>query len=295
MIDFLELSVPVVVPRGPFWNEPDFKLPKRLWNGPYELAQDLTPNLPVRILWDHRFRHDRKLQFLEVASLDPEAIVTTVAQVFDTDPLDLGLLRVDFAVDLPIPLQWFAENLKVARKRKKAGWGAGTSQSRWQGNSLYWGKHPSLFRVYDKAEQLRSMKRVLSTDTLTRIEHQAHGSTLKRMGLSTLRDLFQRAPELDPFAAVHLPRQATLSDTTTRIPLKTKLAAIGLQKKLETMSRAQLEMQYKGMGYRNAGRDLDKVLPFIDTKVIEIPKLRDLYSASVGRQLFGAVEEPLAA
>jgi hypothetical protein len=47
-----------------------------------------------------------------------------------------------------------------------------------------------------------------------------------------------------------------------------------------------LEVRYKNMGYRNAGRDLDKLAPYIGTDVVQVPRLSALYSTSVaGRRI----------
>ena len=61
------------------------------------------------------------------------------------------------------------------------------------------------------------------------------------------------------------------------------------------MARAQLELQYKKMGWRNAARDLDKLAPFTATEVVEVTKLSELFSASVARQLSVEVEDLIAA
>lgn len=291
MIDSLELRVPLTAPRGPVWAARDIKTAKRMNSGTYELAQDLRPHVPLKVFWDHRFAHDRKLQFITVNKLDAHAIVTSITELFELEPLDLELVRVDFAVDVEIPLQWFAENLTVQRKRRRDGWGDETRRSRWEGTSLYFGRRPSTIRVYDKKAEMLSRGQKISSEVLTRVEHQAHRAALHRLGLRTLGDLLQRAPELNPFDSVRLPDQATLLASTSRPPLKTHLARVGLTKELETMTRAQLELHYKNQGYRNAARDLDKLLPFAATRIVDVPDLGALFSASVKRQLFSTAEE----
>ena len=291
MIDYLELRAPLNTSLGAVWAGTNLKPVKRLSSGNYSLMQDLTPDIPVKVYWDNRFGHGPKLQFVGVGALDAEAILTTVRNVFDTEPLDLDLVRVDFAVDVEIPLQWFAENLTVARKRRKEGWGCGTPLSRWEGNTLYFGKVPSVFRIYDKKAELQRQHVEISNDVLTRVEHQAHGKTLTRMGLYTLGDLLQLDPELDPFKSVRLPDQVTLTAPINRPSLKTQLASIGLLRELETMSLAQLEVRYKNMGYPNAADTLDKLLPFTRTEVVQVPNLSALFSASAARQLYGNVED----
>lgn len=156
MIDFLELCIPADAPYGRLFALPGVKPPTRPSSGNYELVQDLTALSTVRIYWNNRFNHANKLRFAGVAKLDAHAILDTIRNVFDVEPLDLKVMRADFAIDLGIGMEWFTEHLTVERKRRKEGLGHGTPFSRWEGTTLYFGKAPSVIRVYDKIAELES-------------------------------------------------------------------------------------------------------------------------------------------
>jgi hypothetical protein len=115
------------------------------------------------------------------------------------------------------------------------------------------------------------------------------------MGISTLETLLGLIPQLDPFKSIRLPDRANIRTPASRPSLLTLLAGDGLRDKLRQMSRAQIEVLYKGMGYRNAARDLDRIAPFTSTEVVQIPNLAAQFSASVTRQLFGTVDHGIAA
>ena len=241
----LELFIPADAPSGRVLALPGLKPPTRPARSNYESVQDLTAHSPVKVYWEKRFNQRHKLQFVRVADLDAQAILTTIRDIFDIEPLDLHLMRVDFAVDLPIHLAWFAKHMTVDRKKRKDGYGTGTPSDRWEGTTLYYGKPPSVVLAYDKIAELRNRKRQVSDNVMTRIEHRVYGKALSRLGLHTLGDLLELAPILDPFQAIRLPDQAKLRAPAARPTLKTYWASIGLAKELERMSRSQLEVLYQ--------------------------------------------------
>ena len=139
----LTLSIPANAARGPLLAQPGLKPPTRCPKGNYEWVQDLTAHAPVKVNWYHHYDHTCKLQFIGVSNLDANAILTTIRDIFDVDPLDLHLVRVDFAVDLPIRMEWFAQNMTVERKRRKDGFGRGTTFSRCEGTTLILANDPA--------------------------------------------------------------------------------------------------------------------------------------------------------
>ena len=116
-IDFLSLKLPADTVLNPALST---LLPSRQqladdrW---YESVQDLRPHFPARICWNSRFTGCHKLQFIKVSQVDALTIYYTISEVLQVEPLDLEPMRVDFYVDIPVPLNWIADNVTIARKR----------------------------------------------------------------------------------------------------------------------------------------------------------------------------------
>ena len=130
-----------------------------------------------------------------------------IGKVFECDPWDLRLARLDLAVDVPgIPVRWFRNHLCVPRTRQIKVIGIEEDAQDGGGGTMYLGGGADLVRLYDKEAELRSKScRPAETErlALTRIEHQLRSGRIPRE-LTHLGALMNNAAHFNPFASVIL-------------------------------------------------------------------------------------------
>ena len=103
---------------------------------------------------------DHKIEVLDVGTKKRTEILREISSIFDTDPTALSVMRVDLTADVEeVPLSWFREAVRVSHKR----WRAGITGERFFGEmgnrniqTLYYGRRPNLFRIYDKMAEHRA-------------------------------------------------------------------------------------------------------------------------------------------
>ncbi len=183
---------------------------------------------------------NHKLEIIDVGDLDRAGIVREIVSIFDIDASALGLMRVDFAVDIPtVPLQWFRETVRVQGKRFRAAltgerfyseMGTGEIQT------LYFGKRPNVIRIYDKQaerrKQFRELQRaiersgdgqavptlesIFGTDDdaiLTRVERQIGGRVPNE--IATLGQVIAPGFEYQPFRKLKILDHAPMPDAAS--------------------------------------------------------------------------------
>lgn len=235
MIDKLDLRVPRKAPFTPAFGRLYRELqaserrpfhPSKL----YEYCGDLREygiGLRLNLYCKMDKAGNHKVELIDSGSLTRSQMLAEVGQVFEVPASALGVMRVDFAVDVPkLPVQWFRETVSVAHKRFRA---AVTGQPFYSemGNgdieTLYFGKRPNVIRIYDKQSERRheywAMVRKLGKDVepptfesiygcsmndtiLTRVERQI--GTRIPPEIASLQRLFESAFEFQPFAALKI-------------------------------------------------------------------------------------------
>lgn len=143
-----------------------------------------------------------------------------IPKYFEISPeevLDLRVVRVDFAVDIPASLDWFRTHAEVKFKQSSEqfpGWGSKTKRGT---RTLYFGSHTDYYRVYDKtAERIDTDEPFLypggyspggtrgaPPPTITRIERQCTTRSIPKE-VGTLRALLSTAETFDPFTRLVL-------------------------------------------------------------------------------------------
>jgi len=258
MIDKLDIRVP-----GQTFYSPTFDpLYAELRNDPkgpfrssrhYLAVADLRPFGYDAILHTHgRFgKGDHKVELMDTGIRSFDHMMNEVSRLFDVNPTGLNMIRVDLAADIPaVPVNWFLSHTRARFKRfHNAGMGGFEYQQMGQKGiqTLYLGKRPNMFRIYDKVaefrhqyEKLRRQAEITDTfpdlhsfygvwpDTiLTRVERQIGGGKIgqqikisdrgKATPITTLRDLRAHVAEFNPFANLQLSRSVlppTPSDFT---------------------------------------------------------------------------------
>jgi len=215
----------------------------------YEFAGNLREfNHDVRLNLFCRMQKsaDHKIELLDVGTKTLTEIIGEVSSIFDVDARSLRIMRVDLAVDVEgVPLSWFREALRVSHKR----WRAAVTGDRFYGEmgnrniqTLYYGKRPNLFRVYDKMAEYRAAYQRLkrgrkgqeppsfealygrgeNESVVTRVERQIGGRIPER--ISTLHDLIEHGRDFEPFQAFHFATGVAepLCDT---LPFETRCTA----------------------------------------------------------------------
>jgi hypothetical protein len=133
-------------------------------------------------------------------------------------------MRIDFATDVPLPVNWFRETVRVEHKRFRAavtGQPFYSEMGKGKIQTLYFGKRPNLIRIYDKLaeyqEQYRILVRKLGKDVeppsfesefgvadsiLTRVERQIGGRIPPE--IQTLRHVVESGSNFRPFAKLRI-------------------------------------------------------------------------------------------
>lgn len=104
-----------------------------------------------------------KIEVYDAGDKSLEEIVSLACEVFDVNPWNLDLLRLDLCSDIPgVPVPWFVNNMRVAYKRFHAQIAKGIPDADFwmtmgtaRPETAYSGKRPNCYRVYDKPAELR--------------------------------------------------------------------------------------------------------------------------------------------
>lgn len=148
-------------PKGPF----------RKGGRHYVLTGDLRRYGYDAILHLH-CRHgegNHKIELLETGNRGFSFLVGDCERIFDVDPLKCGVMRVDCATDIPgIGVSWFHQRVRVKWKQfaneigelrmEQPGANASLTYSQMgkrEIQTLYFGKRPNCYRIYDKAAEWR--------------------------------------------------------------------------------------------------------------------------------------------
>lgn len=110
---------------------------------------------------------NHKLELIDTGSKTYSEIVAEVEQVFDVNPLKLECKRVDLCADVQnVPVSWFHDRMRATYKQFSAKIGVQefSEMGRREMQTLYYGKRPNCFRIYNKtAEMLNQYKALCRT------------------------------------------------------------------------------------------------------------------------------------
>jgi hypothetical protein len=179
---------------------------------------------------------DHKVELIDVGRHGFEFLTHQLSQIFDINPCNLELMRVDLAADVPdVDVPWF---LAHARARYKRFHNAGAAGFEYQQlgmkgiQTIYLGKRPNFIRIYNKTaewqyqyrrleqravplgEELPSFESLFGrpeSSVLTRVERQIGGKVSEQIQfpaqnkkVKTVGDLRTHAKEFDPFTKLLL-------------------------------------------------------------------------------------------
>lgn len=262
-------------------------------------------------------RGNHKLELIDTALMSFTDILDEIEYVFRIPAETLAVMRLDLAVDVEdIGVRWFAENTRVLRKR----WGAtlGIIETAEMGKNepqtLYYGKRPNLFRIYNKVEECRMQYRQLlrkigpsvapptfeaqfgfpeSGKIVTRIERQMGGGRIPTV-LATVGQLIN-CPDFNPFGTIEFvagghpepnPDCYSFMEYCTGMYLRQMAQREGMQSMLAFVTRRS---------NRNRGWAMQKVKDFLPVRNkhgLNEERLFQLFRESTRAQLNGRI--PLA-
>ena len=247
-----------------------------------------------------RFNRTQKLVLKGVAKMTLPQMANLIAGVFDSDPWESRLARVDFAIDVHgIPIEWFRAHVRVrGKQRYKEHPAPEQPMGNATGMTLYMGGRHDLFRFYDKSAQLvarfgprvgrvdRSAKDDVPT---TRIERQLRTSAIPT-AISTLEGLRINASQFDPFKSVSFAPGGTSEPQIRNYPIRAYLEGAGLRALIGRWGLAETWKIINKRSGGNASRTFSRLADFIPSNPqgLAVPNLLDLHRSSTSHQLGGA-------
>lgn len=323
MIDKVELRVPNFVPYTPEFGKLYQDLRKDP-KGPFRSSAHYLGVADLReyghpvILHTHN-THDKKgnfkLELIEAGDKSYRKMAQEITGIFDVEPGQLELMRVDLAADIEgVPVSWFQQNARARFKRWTAQIGTleasveYSEMGRCGVETIYFGKRPNVIRIYDKvaerqhrygqmvarlkrrdAIQIPSFEDVFghaSTGiTLTRVERQIAGGRIpERFG--TFRKL-SGIGEFDPFTNLIYvgvgkpepnPNDYELTEFLAGMQVRTMVERDGIHRFLQFANKHSK---------RNGARIVKRYQDFLpqDGCFISPRGLQERYRASVSKQL----------
>jgi hypothetical protein len=251
---------------------------------------------------------NHKLELIDAGQMSYAGMVNEAERIFDTDSRRLGVMRVDLAADVQgVPVSWFLEYARARWKRWVSDIGPLEVSRMGNGGvqTLYFGKRPNCYRIYDKIAELRHqyhrLRRGEDRDafppfeeiygypesglTLTRVERQiAAGRVPEQIGtFGKLRDL----PSYNPFDKLELAVACpTALPQVQDCGVETFLAGMELRRRIEAEGIHRTRQWLNRCGARHAARLLEKFRDFIPNNGgLDATKLFEIYQDSVSRQI----------
>lgn len=320
VIDKLEVRIPARAPYTRSFAEVYSDLRSDSQRDPFRSTRyygavgDLRPYGIEAVLHSHcKFGKEgsHKVELIDTGRRSFAFLVNEIAQIFQINPMGLEIMRVDLTADVPaVPVCFFQDCLRAAYKQvtndienleKFTRMGRGDVQT------MYLGRRPNLFRIYNKIAELKReysalVRKIPNGEPvptfedlyaypaegflLTRVERQIGGSRVPAE-ISTVGLLRDNALNFDPFERLEFIAGGHPEPDPDDYDLTTYLAGTGLRTKIEQLGMQRVRRLINKRSPRNAARTLKRFRDFlpVDPTEFVIPPLRDLYQESVRRQL----------
>jgi hypothetical protein len=315
MIDKLDTRVPGRTPYTYEFSKVYVDL-RRDPKGPFRAAQhysavaDLRPYGYEAILHTHckHGKGDHKIELIDTGIRNMDFMTHELRRIFSIlNTNDLGIMRVDFATDVPgVPVSWFLSQARVKFKRfhNAITGGLEYQQLGQKGvQTIYFGKRPNCYRIYDKvAEYLHQYQRlkrhtpeganlptfescygVTANSVLTRVERQIGGGRLPEQ-IRTIGKLRRHAADFNPFSNLTL-SQATRGPQPS--DFRDRMQYMGVMYARELIQQMGQQAFYQWLNVnRNAKRWWDRHGFWLgDSAGVTSPELYARFHDSVSKQL----------
>lgn len=97
-----------------------------------------------------------KLELLDVGDRTFRGALADCERIIDSDPLRLGVMRLDLTANIPnVPVSFFREHMRVRFKRRGAYATDFLHIYQGEGETVYFGARPNNYRVYNKVAELQ--------------------------------------------------------------------------------------------------------------------------------------------
>ena len=278
---------------------------------------DLRPfNLDaiVHIHFKRRGHKNHKLEIIDAGEKSVDQMGKIITAVFDIEPTDLRMMRIDFAADLfGVPVIALFNSLRVKFKRSSDVRGeldyetVGTRQLEY----FRYGKSPNCIRTYDKPAECKARFRQIlkkanpdaepptfeeyfgfpENTIMARVERQAGGGRIP-VQLGTFGQLYNAA-EFNPYQNLeYIPEKFPLPDPR-QIGDARSVKLIGLHRLIETFGYQQARAMLNTHG--NAKRLLDDYDAYVKEAgaitSLTVDAIIDSYRCSTLSQVDGSIEK----
>lgn len=235
-----------------------------------------------------RFNGNHKLQVLKAATQSIEQMQETISRVFDCDPRQLPLARIDLAADvIGIPLDWFLERMCVPRKRRIRVFGLTRDRSRKLGGTVHFGIGADVIRLYDKASELESKSGRAASVAMTRVERQLRSGRIPPV-LAKIENLWKNVTSFNPFSSIVFLSGGKSQPNIEDYSLGQYLEGTGLRQLIYTSGAAGAWNILNAGSHGNAKRKIRSLRDFLpsDADGFQIPDLFALHLESLRYQVW---------
>lgn len=256
---------------------------------------------------------NHKLELLDTGTKSYAELHNEIEHIFDLDARCLSLMRVDLAADVRgAPVSWFVAHMRARWKQWAADIGRIESETleyarmgRPQVQTLYFGKRPNCYRVYDKlaeyhhqyaqltrrvsdAAELPSFEETYGYPEtgiiLTRLERQMGGGRVPAQ-IDTFAKL-RASAEFNPFDRLNFLGPGVQEPQIEEYGLIRYMAGIGLRQFAESIGIHRLRALINEHSGRHAARVLEEYREFLPAEAgITAESLYASYQESTRRQL----------
>ncbi|HEY7336486.1 MAG TPA: hypothetical protein VH639_16455 [Bryobacteraceae bacterium] len=229
-----------------------------------------------------------------------------IERIFDVDAARLNIMRLDLAADVRgVPVSWFSGHVRARWKRWVADFSdvEYTRMGKGEIQTVYFGKRPNCYRIYDKIAEWRSqyirLKRRADAgypsfedvfgypemgQTLTRVERQIGGSRVPEQ-VDTFGKL-RYLPDFNPFVRLEFIAPGKAEPTIEECGFGEFAIGMFLRDRAESWGVHRLRAWLNHHADRNAKRLIDRYHNFLPAEAgITAERLFETYRESVSKQL----------
>jgi hypothetical protein len=254
------------------------------------------------LYFGHRRSGNHKLEITCAGELALSEIGSEIAAVFDIEPMQTEIMRIDAAVDVwGYPVDWFRHNAGLTRKRHSSEYGRFVAERR-QVETLYFGRRPNIFRIYNKTEERWNKYRRLITkqntgdpiptfeelyghrrdEILTRVERQYGAGRVPKL-IGTLRGLKENAANINPFEPLRFLPLTVSEESVNELTGDAFIKGQGVLRLIERLGYHEAKRVMNKKTCRNANRLFTQLKN--SDRTCTPPDLYAIYRDAINRQL----------
>jgi hypothetical protein len=270
MIDRLEIGVPWHTPGNhAFWST--HVQQRASSKSRYRWFIDASREMHVRIYGGHKTPTSSdnryfKIEFSKMKTLTADDLTSTMQRLFETSHdniLAFRVMRLDFAADVRgVSVEWFKQNCRVRSKRINGAYESPHEEARNRTETLYFGAHTDLYRIYNKVAEKRARGGELGfwpwdtgSRVVTRIERQCTGRAVPKK-VSTFGKFLCNAVGCDPFDRLICAENTDIPPSTDDWEPRRWLMNLGLARAVQLHGEATVRARLNRT--RNAKRFFDQ-------------------------------------